>query len=123
WDLRTQMLPDPDKVLSVASDRPLWWKPLVSQRRFDARHRQIIVPLFNPPAEVEVVGSTPVAPADGVRVNFAFAKGETVTATLLSAEPVTHSAPLTVSRQGSGAQVQVPRFWGWTTVVFDCRKQ
>ena len=33
WDPRTQFLEAPEKVLSVTSLRPVWWKPLVSQRR------------------------------------------------------------------------------------------
>jgi len=122
WDLRTQMLPDADKVLSVASDRPLWWKPLASRRVLDGKHRQIIVPLFNPPAEEEVVGTTPVGPADGVTVSFTPRTNETVTAWLLAPEPVAHREQLeTRALSGGRVQVTVPRFWGWTNVVFDCQ--
>ncbi len=122
WDLRTQMLPDPEKVIAVSASRPLWWKPLVSRRRLDAHHRQLIVPLFNPPAEAEVTGMTPVAPATNVTVRVIPESGEKVTARLLAAEPTAHSEPLPTVRTGNALQVQVPRFWGWTTVVFDCVK-
>ena len=33
WDPRTQLLEAPEKVLSVTSPRPVWWKPLVSDAR------------------------------------------------------------------------------------------
>ncbi len=122
WDLRTQMLPDPDQTLSVASDRPLWWKPLASQRVFDPKHRQIIVPLFNPPAEEEVVGTTPVGPADGVKVAFMPQADETVAAWLLAPEPVASRTALPTKTLPDGKlQVDVPRFWGWTNIVFDCQ--
>jgi hypothetical protein len=122
WDLRTQMLPDPDKTLSVASERPLWWKPLASQRVFDPKHRQIVVPLFNPPAEEEVVGTTPVGPADGVKVAFIPQADEFVTAWLLAPEPVASRTALPIKTLPDGKlHVEVPRFWGWTNVVFDCR--
>ena len=124
WDLRTQMLPNPDETLSVASERPLWWKPLASQRVLDPKHRQIVVPLFNPPAEEEVVGTTSVGPADGVRVSFAPKANETVTAWLLAPEPVPSRTTLPTKALPDGSlQVEVPRFWGWTNVVFDCRSQ
>jgi hypothetical protein len=118
------MLPDPDETLSVASERPLWWKPLASQRDLDQKHRQIVVPLFNPPAEEEVVGTTTVGPADGVRVSFAPKADETVTAWLLAPEPVPSRTTLPTKALPDGSlQVEVPRFWGWTNVVFDCRSQ
>ncbi len=123
WDLRTQMLPDPGKVLAVSGSRPLWWKPLASQRILDAKHRQVIVPLFNPPAEEEVVGVTPVGPANNVRVSFTPRSGETVTAALLAPEPVARRVKLeTRALAGGGVEVTVPRFWGWTNVVFDCMR-
>ena len=122
WDLRTQQLPDPDKTLSVTGSRPVWWKPLVSQRRLDAQHRLVIVPLFNPPAEAEVTGSSPVAPAEDVVVSFTPDAGEHVTARLLAAEPTAHSAPLALTQRGNTLQVQTPQFWSWTTVLFDCVK-
>ncbi|HCN07271.1 MAG TPA: hypothetical protein DIT01_05000 [Lentisphaeria bacterium] len=128
WDLRTQMLPDPEKQVSVESGHPLWWKPLVSQRILDPQHRQIIVPLFNPPAEEEVVGTTSVGSADGVKVVLAPRPGEQVTAWLLAPEPVARRLELETKRMtdsddgaGDRVQVTVPRFWGWTNVVFDCR--
>jgi len=124
WDLRTQMLPDPNKTLSVASERPLWWKQLASQRVFDPKHRQLVVPLINPPAEEEVVGTTSVGPADGVKVAFIPQADEFVTAWLLAPEPVASSTALPTKTLPDGRlQVEVPRFWGWTNVVFDCRAQ
>ena len=122
WDSRTQMLPDADKMLSVASHRPLWWKPLASQRVLDPKCRQIVVPLLNPPAEEEVVGATPVGQADGVTVSFIPKAHETVTASLLAPEPVAHRVQLEArTLSGGRVQVTVPRFWSWTNVVFDCR--
>jgi len=124
WDLRTQMLPDADKVLTVVSRRPLWWKPLASQRILGPKHRQVIVPLFNPPAGEEVIDTTPVGPADGVRVAFRPQTNETVTAWLVAPEPVAHRLQLeTRAAPGGRVEVSVPRFWSWTNVVFDCRRK
>jgi hypothetical protein len=124
WDLRTQMLSDPEKSLSVASSRPLWWEQLASQRVLDPEHRQIIVPLFNPPAGEEVVDYTSVGPADEVKVAFKPQSNEQVTAWLLSPEPVSHRVQLEATPVAGGRlEVNVPRFWGWTNVVFDCRAQ
>lgn len=94
WDLRTQMLPDPEKSLSVASSRPLWWEKLTSQRVLDPKHRQIIVPLLNPPAGEEVIDNTLVGPAEGVKVAFQHRSNEQVTAWLLAPEPVAHRVQL-----------------------------
>ena len=122
WDLRTQMLPDADKVLAVASQRPLWWKPLASQRVLDPNHRQVVVPLFNPPAGEEVIDTTPVGPADGARVAFRPQANETVTAWLVAPEPVARRLQLEARAvPGGRVEVTVPRFWGWTNVVFDCQ--
>ena len=124
WDIRTQKLADPGGVLSVKSRRPLWWKPLVSERVFDDGHRQVIVPLFNPPAEEEVVGVTTVGPAEGVKIIFRPRKEEHVTAWLVGPEPVSHRRKLaTVPLSDRRLGVVVPRFWGWTNIVFDCRKK
>jgi|GEM_PF-1525183 hypothetical protein len=123
WDLRTQQLGNPESVLSVVSRRPLWWKRLVSERIFDATHRQVIVPLFNPPAEEEVIGTTPVARADGVEVFFKPRAGEIVTALEVGPEPVSHQVQLQTIRRDGGVAVKLPNFWGWTNVVFDCREE
>ncbi len=123
WDLRTQKLGNPEKVLSVESRRPLWWKPMVSERILDATHRQLVVPLFNPPAEEEVNGITPVARADGVEVFFKPRPGETVTALEVGPEPVSHRVQLQTTRRDGGIAVKLPNFWGWTNVVFDCREE
>lgn len=124
WDLRTQMFPRPETVISVTSPRPLWWKQLVSQRTLEKGHRQIIVPLINPPAGEEVAGVTAVGPAEGVTVAFTPRSGESVTAWLLTPEPVARREQL-VTRTLSGGRVEVtaPRFWMWSNVVFDCRAQ
>ena len=131
WDPRTHFMEAPEKVLSVTSPRPVWWKPLVSERRLATRtrwwkpgaggRRQVIVPLFNPPAGEEVVHTVCAAPAEGVQVLFTPAKGERVTAWLLSPEPVATRAELPAKTTAEGRlQVAVPRFWGWINVVFDC---
>ncbi len=121
WDLRTQFLDASEKVLTVTSPRPVWWKPLVSERRLGPGHRQVIVPLFNPPAGEQVVDLVCEAPAEGVVVTFTPAEGETVTACVLTPEPVATRAALPIKTLGDGrAQVTVPRFWGWSNVVFDC---
>ena len=123
WDLRTQKLGNPESVLSVASQRPLWWKPMVSERILGATHRQVIVPLFHPPAEEEVNGITPVARADGVEVFFKPRAGEIVTALEVGPEPVSHQVQLQTTRRDGGVAVKLPNFWGWTNVVFDCREE
>ena len=124
WDLRTQMLPDAKKVLSVSSSRPLWWEKLASQRILDPNHRQIVVPLFNPPAGEIVLDTTSVGPADGVKVAFEPEPNEQVTAWLLAPEPVARRVQLeTTPVSGGRLEVNVPRFWGWTNVVFDCQTQ
>ncbi len=121
WDPRTQLLDAPEKVLAVSGPRPVWWQPLVSERRLGPGHRQVIVPLFNPPAGEQVVDLVCEAPADGVVVTFTLAEGETVTACVLTPEPVATRAALPIKTLGDGrAQVTVPRFWGWSNVVFDC---
>ncbi|MCG2661343.1 MAG: hypothetical protein L6437_13990 [Kiritimatiellae bacterium] len=121
WDPRTQLLEAPEKALSVTSPRPVWWKPLVSERRLSTDRRQVIVPLFNPPAGEEVVNTACEAPAEGVQVLFTPEKGERVTAWLLSPEPVATRVALPTKTTAEGRlQVTVPRFWGWVNVVFDC---
>ncbi len=121
WDPRTQLLDAPEQVLAVTSPRPVWWKPLVSERKLGPGHRQVIVPLFNPPAGEQVVDLVCEAPAEGVVVTFTPAEGETVTACVLTPEPVATRVALPIKTLGDGrAQVTVPRFWGWSNVVFDC---
>ena len=121
WDLRTQLLDAPEKVLAVSGPRPVWWKPLVSERQLGPGHRQVIVPLFNPPTGEQVVDLVCEAPADGVVVTLTPAAGEKVTACVLTPEPVATRAALPVKALADGrAQVTVPRFWGWSNVVFDC---
>ncbi|MHB9026659.1 MAG: HAD domain-containing protein [Armatimonadota bacterium] len=121
WDLRTQMFPEPEKVASVTSERPLWWKPLVSQRVLSATHRQMVFPLFNPPKEEQVIGVTPVGPVEGATLTFTPKPGEQVTAWLLAPEPVARRVALPMKTTPEGAvQVTVPQFWGWTNVLFDC---
>jgi hypothetical protein len=123
WDIRTQKLADPGGVVSVKSRRPLWWQPLVSERVLNDEHRQVIVPLFNPPAEEEVTGVTSVGPAEGVKVMFQPRKEEQATAWLVGPEPVSHRRQLTtVPMRDRRLGVVVPRFWGWTNIVFDCRQ-
>ena len=56
----------------------------VGERRpLGSGRRQVIVPLFNPPAGEEVIHTVCNAPAEGVQVSFAPVKGERVTAWLL----------------------------------------
>jgi len=71
----------------------------------------------------EVVGTTPVGPADGVKVTFQPRPNETVTAWLLAPEPVARRLQLETKPLRGRLQVALPRFWGWTNVVFDCRAQ
>ena len=121
WDLRTQFLDSPEKTVSVTSARPLWWQQLASERRLSAGHRQVIIPLFNPPTGPEVVDTTTDAPAEGVTVALSPAAGEKVTAFLLTPEPVAQREALPVKTLPDGrVQVTVPTFWAWTNVVFDC---
>ena len=121
WDPRTQFLECAEKALSVTSPRPVWWKPLASERRLEIGRRQVIVPLFNPPKGEEVVNTICEAPAEGVQVFFAPEKGERVTAWLLSPELVATRAVLLTKTTADGQlQVTVPRFWGWVNVIFDC---
>jgi hypothetical protein len=121
WDLRTQFLNAPEKAVSVTSARPVWWQPLASERRLSATHRQVILPLFNPPTGPEVVDTTVDAPAQGVTVAFTPAAGEKVSAFLLAPEPVAKRETLAVKTLADGRlQVTVPSFWAWTNVVFDC---
>ena len=124
WDPRTQFLESPEKILSVTSPRPVWWKPLVSQRRLETGHRQVIIPLFNPPVGEEVVDTVCRAPAEGVQVQFAPVKAEKVTAWLLSPEPVATRVLLPITTTTDGRlQATVPRFWGWVNVIFDCKRR
>ncbi|MDD5706709.1 MAG: hypothetical protein PHR35_12365 [Kiritimatiellae bacterium] len=123
WDLRTRMLAEPEKIAQVVSARPLWWKPLVSQRALSAKHRQVLFPLFNPPAEEEVVGTTITGAVEGAVLTFAPTPKETVSAWLLTPEPVARRMELPLTRNGDRVSVTVPRFWGWTTVVFDCENK
>jgi hypothetical protein len=121
WDPRTHFLDAPEKVLSVSSPRPVWWQPLVSERRLSSKRRQVIVPFFNPPVGEEVVDTVCAAPAEGVQVRFTPVKGERVTAWLLTPEPVATRVELpTKTLAGGRLQVTIPRFWAWTNVVFDC---
>lgn len=122
WDLRKQLLPAPAEILAVHCQRALWWKQFASQRTLAANHRQIIVPLLNPPTEQEVTGTTPVEPINDATVTFTPKHGEKVTAWLLAPEPVARRVPLTIRQHGAQVEVSVPRFWGWTNVVFDCRQ-
>ena len=110
------------KAVEIKSDRPLWTEGLVSERVLGGKRRQVIVSFVNPPAEAEVTGSTFVAPADGVTVTFTPRAGEDVTAWLLAPEPGPHPQELAVTRlSGRGLKVEIPRFWLWSNVVFDCK--
>jgi hypothetical protein len=122
WDMNKQWLATPEQSIAVHSQRPLWWKQFASQRPLAPRHRQVIIPLFNPPAEQDVTGTTAVGPVDDARVSFIPAKGEKVTAWLLAPEPVAQRLPLTLQRRDGKLEVTVPRFWGWTNIVFDCQQ-
>ncbi|HEY3396108.1 MAG TPA: hypothetical protein VGM19_00465 [Armatimonadota bacterium] len=121
WDRRTQLMDAPEKTVTVTSAHPLWWQSLVSERRLAPGHRQVIVPLFNPPTGPEVVDTTCEAPAAGVIVTLTPAAGEKVTAFLLTPEPVATRSVLPTPTSANGqVQVTVPTFWGWSNVVFDC---
>jgi hypothetical protein len=55
---------------------------------------------------------------------FRARKEEQVTAWLVGPEPVSHRRKLaTVPLSDRRLGVVVPRFWGWTNIVFDCRKK
>ena len=124
WDPRAQFLEAPQKVLSVTSPRPVWWKLLVSERRLGAGRRQVIVPLLNPPTGEEVVNTACEVPAEGVQVRFTPVTGERVTAWLLSPEPVATRVALPAKTAADGQiEVSVPRFWGWVNVIFDCKQR
>ncbi|MHB9131700.1 MAG: hypothetical protein ACYDBB_11505 [Armatimonadota bacterium] len=121
WDLRTHMLPQPETTLTVNSGRPLWWKQLASERKLETNHRQVIVPLINPPAEETVNGTTMVGAAADTIVTFKPQAGEKVTAFLLTSEPIAHREELVAKTLPDGrVEVSVPYFWVWTNVVFDC---
>ncbi|MHB9023132.1 MAG: hypothetical protein ACYC7E_03020 [Armatimonadota bacterium] len=123
WDLRSQMLPEPEKTLAVTGERPLWWKQLVSERKLENGRRQIIVPLINPPAEETADGKTMVGPAAGATVTFKPQAGEKTTVWLLSPEPTARREQLTARTLPDGrVQVTVPLFWVWSNVVFDCNR-
>ncbi len=119
WDLRTQMLPNPEKVVNVTSARPVWWKRLVSRRKLEGARRQVIVPLLNAPAGEDVTSTTRVAPADGVKVAFKPPANAPVKAWLLAPEPVARRVALATRKTARGVEVDVPRFWGWSNVVFE----
>ena len=122
WDRRTQFLDSPERSIQVSSPKALWWQALASVRQLGGSHRQLIIPLFNPPMGKEVVDITADGPADGVRVKYTPRPGEKVTAFVLAPEPVAQRITSTAQVQADGSiTVTVPRFWGWSNVVFDCR--
>jgi hypothetical protein len=68
-----------------------------------------------------VVNVTYEAPAEGVAVAFTPARSEQVTAWLVTPEPVATRVELRAKTLADGRlQVAVPKFWGWSNVVFDC---
>ncbi len=122
WDLRTQLLDNPERVLDVTTPRPIWWKPFVSQRLLGKGRRQIIVPLINKAVEDTAAGSTLTGPVEQAVVTFTPAAGEKVTAVLLSPEPIATRSILPITNTADGRlQVTVPRFMGWANIVFDCQ--
>ena len=124
WDMRTQFLAKPTTILTVNSPVPVWWEPFAAQRTLSPAHRQVLVPLVQPPAGDEVVDLTYKAPAQQVTVALTPNAGETVTAFALCAEPTARRIPLSISKTADGKlQVTAPRFWAWATVVFDCEKR
>ncbi|HEY3415650.1 MAG TPA: hypothetical protein VGM23_02085, partial [Armatimonadota bacterium] len=118
WDLRTAKYENPETVLAVSSQRPVWWKPLVSQRSLEKGRRQIIVPLLNPPTGKEVVDTTITQRADGVTVSFKPEPGEQVETWLLTPEPTARRERLAaIIRSDGRVEVTVPSFWAWMNVV------
>ena len=125
WDRRSQLMPPAQvkQAVAVASTRPLWWDTSVNERTFSALHRQVIVPLINPPTGDTVNDTKISAQASGVRVTLTPKPGEAVQAFLYAPEPVARRSALALTRlPGGRVSVSVPPFWAWTNVVFECRK-
>ncbi len=121
WDRRTRYLENPEQVLQVSSSKPVWWKELAHERQLDGSHRQLIIPLFNPPAGATVDDIRCAGPAEDVVVKYTPKPGEKVTAFVLAPEPEAQMISTATVQPDGVVAVAVPRFWGWSNVVFDCR--
>jgi len=122
-----------EQLIDVSSERRVWWKPVVYERRPSTGKRQLIVNLINPPMN-RGIDEPPFnklpPPARDVRVALKEPPGWRAAAAWLlmfeseneNAEPETQHKALAPSRQGHAISVIVPCVFHWKMVVFDLEK-
>ncbi|MCG2661346.1 MAG: hypothetical protein L6437_14005 [Kiritimatiellae bacterium] len=124
WDERIRGINNPEKIISVKSSSPLWWKQFTSERVLGEKHKQIIIPLINTPKNKAVTDPTPSPRQDNVEISLQLSdKSSVVHAYFLSPEPYTRCIPLEIKRTGKKAVVKVPTFYFWGNVLFDITGQ
>lgn len=124
WDNeKVKNIDNPEKIIEVKSEKELWWKEFVCERK-DKDEYQLILHLINPPTS-EIISKTQKAPEiqKNIKIVLKIPKNCTIkNVYLLTAEPKTRQEVLKFNKIEDKIGVNVPELKIWDVIVFDFKK-
>ncbi len=120
WDMALR--PAPAGSVAVTAAAPAWWQEWAKERIVDARTRQVIVHLINPPTH-DAIGAKDVLlpkPLTNVAVRVTAPAGQQLARVLLL-DPTAGDAPRELAGKAAGGRVDVtvPQVSVWSMVVVE----
>jgi len=130
WDTDVRKIDEPEKLFTVKSARPLWWKKTAYTKDAD-KETLYLIHLLNKPTTEKPDWKVPEDPpaASDVEVTFYPPEGKTIEKVWalrpyewgeLNRTPV--QKQLEIEKTDKGAKVKVPAFHYYTLVVFSLKK-
>ncbi|MHB9131956.1 MAG: alpha-amylase family protein [Armatimonadota bacterium] len=122
WDHRLRALPEAEKLVTVKSATPLWWKEYANELVVSPTKRYVIIHLLNPPVNDEMAKTKNELPKPVTDCHLSLLAGKEQLVRVMFITPGTpnRAIPLIVLNSETGvAEISVPRLDIWGMVVVE----
>ena len=122
WHHNLDPLENPEALLAVKSERPLWWNEFANELVIEPRRRLVIVNLLNPPLNDQIAATRDMLPdaVDDCILTLNIPRGQKLQKVFfVSPGSPNRSQGLKAVEKGASAQVSVPEFDVWAMVVYE----